>query len=93
MTQRRPIDDVLRRLGVRDTEILDHLRCEGLFPEDEVSNEEAEEFRVAVVLMREMGVNAAGVDVILRMRQRLVTLQSRSEQALRLLLQDAERSR
>jgi hypothetical protein len=43
---------------------------------------------VAIVLMREMGVNAAGVEVILRLRSRLVTLQSRTEEALRLLLRE-----
>jgi hypothetical protein len=75
---------------MRDVETLRRLRDEGLFPEDELSSEQAEELRVAIVLMRDMGVNAAGVDVILRMRSRLLTLQARSERALRLLLEQTE---
>lgn len=90
MTARTPIADVLHLLGMHDLEALEPLREEGLFPEDEVSDAEAEELRVAIVLMQDMGVNAAGVDVILRLRSRLITLQTRSERALRLLLEDRE---
>jgi hypothetical protein len=82
------IEEVLRQLGLGDRDLLESLRDEGLFPDDELSSSEAEELRVAIVLMREMGVNAAGVEVILRLRSRLVTLQSRTEEALRLLLRD-----
>ncbi|HEY5658203.1 MAG TPA: hypothetical protein VIY27_10485, partial [Myxococcota bacterium] len=71
-----------------DRELLENLRDEGLFPDDEISSNEAEELRVAVVLMREMGVNAAGVEVILHLRSRLLTLQTRTEEALRLLLRE-----
>ncbi len=90
MTTRTPIVEVLRLLGLHDRGPLELLREEGLFPEDEVSDEEAEELRVAIVLMRDMGVNAAGVDVILRLRSRLITLQTRSERALRLVLEERE---
>ena len=88
MTTRERIDEVLRQLGLSDDDLLESLRDEGLFPDDEISSSEAEDLRVAVVLMREMGVNAAGVEVILRLRSRLVTLQSRTEEALRLLLRE-----
>lgn len=88
MTTRERIDEVLRQLGLGDEDLLESLREEGLFPDDEISPTEAEDLRVAVVLMREMGVNAAGVEVILRLRSRLVTLQSRTEEALRLLLRE-----
>lgn len=88
MTTRERIEEVLRQLGLGDRDLLESLRDEGLFPDDELSSNEAEELRVAIVLMREMGVNAAGVEVILRLRSRLVTLQSRTEEALRLLLRE-----
>lgn len=88
MTTRERIDEVLRQLGLGDEDLLESLREEGLFPDDEISPTEAEDLRVAVVLMQEMGVNAAGVEVILRLRSRLVTLQSRTEEALRLLLRE-----
>jgi hypothetical protein len=93
MRSRHHIDEVLRRLGLSDEGLLESLRREGLFPEDEVSTEQAEELRVAIVLMRELGVNAAGVDVILRMRHRLFTLQDRAEEALRLVLRDLDQER
>ena len=88
MTTRERIEEVLRQLGLGDRDLLESLRDEGLFPDDELSSSEAEELRVAIVLMREMGVNAAGVEVILRLRSRLVALQSRTEEALRLLLRE-----
>ena len=88
MSHRARIEEVIRYLGRVDPELIASLREEGLFAEDEVSSEEAEELRVAIVLMRDMGVNAAGVEVILRMRHRLMTLQSRTEEALHLLLDE-----
>ena len=88
MSHRARIEEVIRYIGRVDPELITSLRDEGLFPEDEVSSEEAEELRVAIVLMRDMGVNAAGVEVILRMRHRLMTLQSRTEEALHLLLDE-----
>ena len=86
MTRRIRIEELIQHLGLADRD-LESLRDEGLFPEDEVTSTQAEELRVAIVLMREMGVNPAGVDVILRMRGRLLTLHSRAEEALRLLLE------
>jgi hypothetical protein len=88
VTTRERIEEVLRQLDLGDGDLLESLRDEGLFPDDEISSTEAEDLRVAIVLMREMGVNAAGVEVILRLRSRLVTLQSRTEEALRLLLRE-----
>ena len=88
MTTHERIEEVLRQLGLGDGDLLESLRDEGLFPDDEISSTEAEDLRVAIVLMREMGVNAAGVEVILRLLSRLVTLQSRTEEALRLLLRE-----
>jgi hypothetical protein len=88
LSRRIRIEEVIHHLGLVDRELLQSLRDEGLFPEDEVTATQAEELRVAIVLMRELGVNPAGVDVILRMRGRLLTLQSRAEEALRLLLSE-----
>jgi hypothetical protein len=90
MSPRARIDEVLQHLGLADSELLEHLRDEGLFPEDEVTSDEAEELRVAIVLMQDMGVNAAGVDVALHLRSRLLTLQSRAEEALRILLRERD---
>jgi len=83
MTRIARVEEVLRHLGLDDRELLDSLREEGLFPEDEISPDEAEELRVAIVLMREMGVNAAGVEVILHLRSRLLVLQTRARETLR----------
>lgn len=85
MTRIARVEEVLRHLGLDDRELLDSLREEGLFPEDEISPDEAEELRVAIVLMREMGVNAAGVEVILHLRSRLLVLQTRARETLRQL--------
>ncbi len=84
------IEEVLRFLGVDDREVLRLLRAEGLFESDELSAVECEELRVAVHLVRELGVNAAGVQVVLRLRGRLIALQSRTQEALRQLLHDRD---
>ena len=85
MSQRARVEDVLRHLGLEDWDLLDSLREEGLFPDDEISTTEAEELRVAIVLMRDMGVNAAGVEVILHLRSRLLVLQTAAGETLRQL--------
>jgi hypothetical protein len=90
MSERTRVDEVLAFLGVEDRELLGRLRAEGLFETDELSADECEELRVAVYLMTDLGVNAAGVDVILRMRSRLMTLEQRTEEALRALLEEPE---
>ena len=76
-----PIDEVLRFLREADT-LLDELRAEGLFPGDELSPGEADELRVATALVRELGVNPAGVDVALQLRRRLLTLEDRMRRVL-----------
>lgn len=84
-----PIDEVLRFLRIEADEMLEELRREGLFESDQVSPREAEELRVATVLVRELGVNPAGVDVALHLRRRLLCLEERMGALLRQL---AERS-
>ncbi len=91
MTTRTPIQEVLRFLGIEDSSILDELRREGLFEEDSVEPDTAEELRVAASLMRELGVNPAGVEVVLQMRRRLLVLEERTGESLRRLLDEIER--
>jgi hypothetical protein len=81
MTRRTPIQDVLRFLGA-DSELLSLLRSEGLFEEEEVGPFEAEELRIAALLVRDLGVNAAGVEVALHLRRRLLFLQQELREAL-----------
>jgi len=77
------IEEVLRFLDLEPDGLLVELRHEGLFPSDELSSEEAEELRVAAVLVREMGVNPAGVEVALHLRRRLLCLEDRMRRVLR----------
>lgn len=79
---RTSIDEVLRFLGVDDPELLRLLRSEGLFEEEELEPGGAEELRVAVLWMRDLGVNPAGVDVGLQLRRRLLALEARLHEAL-----------
>ena len=85
------VSDILRFLGVDDPDLIDALRREGLFEREELAPTEAEELRVAALLMRDLGVNAAGVDVVLHLRRRLVVLQGRMTDVLRQLV-DEKRS-
>jgi hypothetical protein len=79
---RTSITEVLGFLGVDDPELLRLLRSEGLFEEEELESVEAEELRVAVLWMRDLGVNPAGVDVALQLRRRLLALEARLHEAL-----------
>ena len=79
---RTSIVEVLGFLGVDDPELLRLLRSEGLFEEEELEPAEAEELRVAVLWMRDLGVNPAGVDVALQLRRRLLVLEHRLREAL-----------
>lgn len=79
MTRMRiQLHEVLVYLGVHETDFIDQLRSEGLFTVDEIEPHEAEELRVAQVLTEELGVNAAGVDVALHLRRRLIALEGRA---------------
>jgi hypothetical protein len=79
---RTQVTEVLRFLGVDDPELLRLLRSEGLFEQDELESVEAEELRVAVLWMRDLGVNPAGVDVALQLRRRLLALEARLRETL-----------
>ena len=79
---RTAIVEVLGFLGGDAAELLDLLRSEGLFEQEELEPYEAEELRVAVLWMRDLGVNPAGVDVALQLRRRLLVLEARLRDAL-----------
>ena len=71
--------EVILYLGEEKRSLLDQLRREGLFESDELEPAQAEELRVATVMMEELGVNAAGVDVALHLRRRLAALERRAK--------------
>ena len=83
--------EVLRFLELDESGLLQALRSEGLFLEDELAPEAAEELRVAASLMGELGVNPAGVDVALHLRRRLACLEGRLRELLERLARDATR--
>ena len=88
MATRVRIIEVIEHLGLQDTNLLSQLRAEGLFEEDELEPDAAEELRVAACLMRELDVNPAGVEVILHLRRRLIVLEERMGEAMRRLLDE-----
>jgi hypothetical protein len=71
------IREILIHLGIEDHDVLDRLREEGMFEKDDLDVGEAHELRVAAVMMEELGVNPAGVQVALHLRRRLLTLEAR----------------
>ncbi len=90
MASRTRVDEVLRFLGLEESPILEQLRREGLFEEEWLEGEATEELRVAASLIRELGVNPAGVEVVLHMRRRMLALEDMMERSLRKLLAEIE---
>ena len=90
MVTRARVEEVLEFLGLGDSSILEELRNEGLFEEDWLEPDMAEELRVAASLVHDLGVNPAGVEVVLHMRRRLLALEDMMERSLRLLLEEFE---
>jgi hypothetical protein len=80
--------EVLVYLGVEEKTFLGPLREEGLFEREELEPEEADDLRIAVVLMAEMGVNPAGVEVALHLRRRLLALEERARHLARALAEN-----
>lgn len=78
MTRVRRIEirEVLVHLG-GDERLLEGLRGEGLFESDFLDPREAEELRIAALMVEELGVNPAGVQVALHLRRRLLALEAR----------------
>jgi hypothetical protein len=89
MSQRVRVEEVLRFLGL-DEGLLEQLRAEGLFEADWLEPDAAEELRVAACLMRDLGVNPAGVDVVLHLRRRLLALEEIMSRSLRRLLSELD---
>jgi hypothetical protein len=85
--------EILRFLDLDEAGVLEALRSEGLFLEDEIGPEAAEDLRIAASLMRELGVNPAGVDVALHLRHRLACLEARMRELLEQLADEADRGR
>jgi hypothetical protein len=81
------IVEVMRFLDADDGDWFAELRREGLFPEEDLTPDEADDLRVAALLMRELGVNPAGVDVALHLRHRLLCLEERMRALLHQLSQ------
>lgn len=92
MSRRVQIQEVLRFLDLDGDDLLIELRREGLFEEEDLDVGGADELRVALVLMNELGVNAPGVDVVLQLRRRLLTLQGRMTDVLTRLLDETSES-
>lgn len=93
MSSRVRTVEILRFLHLDEAGVLEALRSEGLFLEDEIEPEVAEDLRVAASLMRELGVNPAGVDVALHLRRRLACLEARMRELLEHLADEIDRGR
>jgi len=88
-TRRIEIREVLVHVGV-DEGLLERLRSEGLFEQDFLDPREADELRVAALMMEELGVNPAGVQVALHLRRRLMALEARVAAVAERLRRDEE---
>ncbi|MDB4975161.1 MAG: hypothetical protein JWN48_3502 [Myxococcaceae bacterium] len=75
-----------------DEEFYEQLRSQGLLPDDEqtLAPDHVELARVTHTLVRELDVNWAGVEIVLRMRRELIDTRKQVS-ALLSLLQSSER--
>jgi hypothetical protein len=89
MSERVRLEEVLRFLGIEGEAWIEELREEGFFATEEITTHEADELRVTALLVRELGVNTAGAEVILHLRRRLLCLESRMREALQILLDES----
>ena len=89
MSGRVRVVEILHFLEIEDAGLLEALRSEGLFVDDDLEPDAAEELRVAASLMRELGVNPAGVDVALHLRRRLAFLEARMRELLQHLADES----
>ena len=88
------IKEVTERYGIR-LEELEALASEELIEikhtvdeESVVSIEDVDKARVAQLLMRELDVNLAGVEVIVRMRSEMIAMQRQFGQILETLIEE-----
>lgn len=89
MAERMRVEEVLERLGL-ERSTLEQLRSEGLFEDPWLEPAAAEELRVAAALMQELGVNPAGVEVVLHLRRRMLVLEDLMTRSLRRLLSELD---
>jgi hypothetical protein len=70
-----------------DEELYEELRREGVLPHDEetLQHDHVEVARVTHTLLRELEVNWAGVEIVLRMRGELIETRKQVAELLRLL--------
>ena len=52
--ERTRVEEVLIHLGLDDDGFLIQLRAEGLFPDDDVNADQADEIRVAAIMVKEL---------------------------------------
>jgi len=90
MPERASVKELLRLLGIEDPSILESLRGEGLFQDEYLGPDAAEELRVALTWVRDLGVNPAGVEVALQLRRRVLVLEQLTASSLRRLLSELE---
>jgi len=90
MPTRARVREVLEFLGIEDPALLEELRREGLFEDEWLDPDQADELRVATALVRDLGVNPAGVDVVLHMRRRMLVLEELMSRSLRRLLAELD---
>ena len=86
--------EVCTRLGVDDA-LLRAVTEEGLIQvkktldaEEVVTAEDAERLRIIALLLREMDVNLAGVEVILHMRDEICSMQRQFDDILHVLVEE-----
>ena len=89
-TRRIFVSEVIEHLGVEERTI-QRLRAEGLFENATLDATEADELRVATVLLEQLEVNPAGVQVALRLRRRLLALEGRLKRLSRELAEHDRR--
>lgn len=83
------LDDATVRQLVEEG--LVEVRCPTSGGEEVVSAADAERLRVISVLMREMDVNLPGVEVILHMREELMSLRRQFDQVVQTLVQELKK--
>lgn len=89
------IEDVAGRCHTTVTFIREMAQCELIELQagaggEVLSNEDAERVRVGVLLIEELEVNLAGVEVILHMRDSIVSMQRQFAELLARLASDAK---
>ncbi len=80
-----------RFLSDLEQEELVYTQCHGEFSEKVFPSRELEKLRLAKILVDEMGVNLAGVEIILRMRQTMFDMRKQFDAILEDLAEEIQR--